>query len=178
MNVEDVMTMQGKGGMDFIDFVRAQGDEVGAAKLQKEVDRLNAASDAADARLAIANMPDAPSKRASAREFLVEALKADDTFSTKLTSIIDAEDVKYITEGGGGIMGDPLILVEKYFGPRILELLPSGATGEDIITFTRRVMDNVEDAAGLKPDNPRFDRFTAKFIDEMAQGGLAKILEV
>ena len=172
MNVEDVVTMQGKGGMDFIDFVK-RTDPEGAAKLQKEVDRLNAASDAADARLAIANMPDAPSKRASAREFLVEALKADDTFSTKLTSIIDAEDVKYITEGGGGIMGDPLILVEKYFGPRILEMIPTGATGEDIITFTRRVMDNVEDAAGLKPDNPRFDRFTAKFIDEMAQGGRA-----
>ena len=181
MNVEDVVTMQGKGGMDFIDFVRAQGDEVGAAKLQKEVDRLNAASDAADARLAIANMPDAPSKRASAREFLVEALKADDTFSTKLTSIIDAEDVKYITEGGGGIMGDPLVLVEKYFGPRILEMIPPGASNEEIILFTKRVMNNVEDAAGLKPDNPRFDRFTARFVDEVqdfAKGGLAKILEV
>ena len=177
MNVEDIMTMQGKGGMDFIDFVK-KTDPEGAAKLQKEVDRLNAASDAADARLAIANMPDAPSKRASAREFLLEALKEDDTFATKLTSIIDAEDVKYITEGGGGIMGDPLILVEKYFGPRILEMIPSGATGEEIITFTRRVMDNVEDAAGLKPDNPKFDRFTARFVDEMAQGGLAKILEV
>jgi hypothetical protein len=180
MNVEDVVTMQGKGGMDFIDFVR-RTDPEGAAKLQKEVDRLNAASDAADARFAIANMPDAASKRASAREFLVEALKVDDTFATKLGTIVDAQDVKYITEGGGGIMGDPLILVEKYFGPRILEALPSGATGEDIITFTRRVMDNVKDAAGLKPDNPRFDRFTARFVDEVqdfAKGGLAKILEV
>ena len=181
MNVEDVVTMQGKGGMDFIDFVRAQGDEAGAAKLQKEVDRLNAASDAADARFAIANMPDAPSKRATAREFLVEALKEDDTFATKLGSVISAEDVKYITEGGGGIMGDPLILVEKYFGPRILEMIPPGASNEEIIIFTRRVMNNVEDAAGFKPDDPRFDRFTARFIDEVqdfARGGLAKILEV
>jgi hypothetical protein len=181
MNVEDVVTMQGKGGMDFIDFVRAQGDEPGAAKLQKEVDRLNAASDAADARFAIANMPDAPSKRATAREFLVEALKEDDTFATKLGSVIDAQDVKYITEGGGGIMGDPLILVEKYFGPRILEMIPPGASNEEIIIFTRRVMNNVEDAAGFKPDDPRFDRFTARFVDEVqdfAKGGLAKILEV
>ena len=126
----------------------------------------------------LSNRANIPSKRASAREFLLEALKEDDTFATKLTSIIDAEDVKYITEGGGGIAGDPLVLVEKYFGPRILEMIPSGATGEEIITFTRRVMDNVEDAAGLKPDNPKFDRFTARFVDEMAQGGLAKILEV
>jgi hypothetical protein len=180
MNVEDVVTMQGKGGMDFIDFVR-RTDPEGAAKLQKEVDRLNAASDAADARFAIANMPDAPSKRATAREFLVEALKEDDTFATKLGSVIDAQDVKYITEGGGGIMGDPLILVEKYFGPRILEMIPPGASNEEIIIFTRRVMNNVEDAAGFKPDNPRFDRFTARFIDEVqdfAKGGLAKILEV
>ena len=112
-----------------------------------------------------------PAKRASAREFLVEALKADDTFATKLGTIVDAQDVKFIIEGGGGVAGDPIYLVEKYFGPRILEALPAGATGEDIITFTRRVMDNVEDAKGLKPDDPRFDRFTAQFVDEMAKGG-------
>ena len=52
-------------------------------------------------------------------------------------------------------------------------MIPVGATGEEIITFTRRVMNNVEDAAGLKPDNPRFDRFTAQFVDEMAEGGRA-----
>jgi hypothetical protein len=180
MNVEDIMTMQGKGGIDFIDFVR-RTDPEGAAKLQKEVDRLNAASDAADARFAIANMPDAPSKRASAREFLNNALKEDDILKTNLNSVVSAEDVKYITEGGGGIMGDPLILVEKYFGPRILESLPSGGTAEEIAIFTRRVMNNVEDASGFKPDDPRFDRFTARFIDEVqdfARGGLAKILEV
>ena len=126
-------------------------------------------------------MPDAPSKRATAREFLVEALKEDDTFAPNLSSVVDAEDLKYITEGGGGIMGDPLVLVEKYFGPRILEMIPPGASNEEIIIFTRRVMNNVEDAAGLKPDDPRFDRFTARFVDEVqdfAKGGLAKILEV
>ena len=121
----------------------------------------------------LSNKANVPAKRASAREFLVEALKADDTFSTKLGSVVSTEDVKFITEGGGGIAGDPLVLVEKYFGPRISEAIPAGATGEEIITFTRRVMDNVEDAAGLKPDNPRFDRFTARFVDEMAEGGRA-----
>ena len=129
----------------------------------------------------LSNRANIPSKRASAREFLLEALKEDDTFATKLTSIIDAEDVKYITEGGGGIAGDPLVLVEKYFGPRILEMIPPGASNEEIMIFTKRIMNNVEDAAGLKPDNPRFDRFTARFVDEVqdfAKGGLAKILEV
>jgi len=135
----------------------------------------------ASAEETISNLREMPTKRASAREFLVEALKEDDTFATKLTSVVDANDVKYITEGGGGIMGDPLVLVEKYFGPRILEMIPPGASNEEIILFTKRVMNNVEDAAGLKPDNPRFDRFTARFVDEVqdfAKGGLAKILEV
>ena len=121
----------------------------------------------------LSNKANVPAKRASAREFLVEALKADDTFSTRLSSVIDAEDVKFITEGGGGIGGDPIVLVEKYFGPRISEAIPVGATGEEIITFTRRVMNNVEDAGGFKPDDPRFDRFTARFVDEMAEGGRA-----
>ena len=121
----------------------------------------------------LSNRANIPAKRASAREFLVEALKADDTFATKLGTIVDPQDVKFITEGGGGIAGDPLVLVEKYFGPRISEMIPAGATGEEIITFTRRVMNNVEDAKGLKPDNPRFDRFTARFVDEMAEGGRA-----
>ena len=127
------------------------------------------------------NRAELPAKRATAREFLVEALKEDDTFATKLGSVVSAEDVKYITEGGGGIAGDPLVLVEKYFGPRISEMIPPGASNEEIILFTQRVMNNVEDAAGLKPDNPRFDRFTARFVDEVqdfAKGGLAKILEV
>ena len=121
--------------------------------------------------MAASNKGDIPAKRASAREFLVEALKADDTFATKLSSVISADDLKYITEGGGGVGGDPLVLVEKYFGPRISEMIPAGATGEEIITFTRRVMNNVEDAAGLKPDNPRFDRFTARIVEIKTPGG-------
>jgi len=128
----------------------------------------------------VTNKGDMPAKRSSAREFLVEALKKDEydvgtpAFGkVNLNNVISAEDVKYITEGGGGIGGDPILLVEKYFGPRIAEALPAGATGDEIIRFTNRVLENVTDAAGLKPDNPRFDRMTAKFIDDMAAGGRA-----
>ena len=125
----------------------------------------------------VTNRGDVPGKRASAREFLVEALKKDEydkgvNFGkTQLNNIISAEDVKFITEGGGGIGGDPIVLVEKYFGPRIAEALPVNASNEEILIFTKRVLENVEDASGLKPDNPRFDRFTARFVDEMAKGG-------
>jgi len=126
-----------------------------------------------------------PIKRANAREFLVEALKKDTLDpatsgfgKTNLNDVVSAEDVKLITEGGGGIGGDPLVLVEKYFGPRIVELIP-----DEKITprFINRLLTNVRDAAGRAPDDPRFDRFTATLIQEdipFAKGGLAKILEV
>jgi hypothetical protein len=130
-------------------------------------------------RTVMTNKGDMPAKRSSAREFLLEALKKDEydkgvNFGkTQLNNVISAEDLKFITEGGGGIGGDPIVLVEKYFGPRIAEALPAGATGDEIVKFTNRVLENVTDASGLKPDNPKFDRTTAKFIDEMAEGGRA-----
>ena len=125
--------------------------------------------------LASTNRGDVPMKRATAREFLVEALKDSDDLAsgrTTLSDFISATDKKYVMEGGGGITGDPIVLVEKYFGPRIAEAVPArGLKNDEIIEFTRRVLYNVEDAAGNKPDSPRFDRFTAKFVDEMADGG-------
>ena len=135
--------------------------------------------------MSVGNRGDIPIKRANAREFLVEALKKDTLDPktsgfgrTNLNDVVSAEDVKFITEGGGGLAGDPLFLVEKYFGPAISKLIPS----EKITPrFIERLLTNVEDAAGRRPDDPRFDRFTAKLIDEdipFAKGGLAKILEV
>jgi len=129
----------------------------------------------------IANLSNAagvPAKRANAREFLVEALKKDNPNQPGLADVVSAEDVKFITEGGGGIAGDPLVILEKYFGPRIVQLIP-----DEKITprFINRLLTNVRDAAGRAPDDPRFDRFTATLIQEdipFAKGGLAKILEV
>ena len=175
--VEDMPPPGSRGGADDI-AAPIQDADTTFANLSKQDPEL---AEQFKKVMIVSNEGATPAKRATAREFLVEALKEDDTFASKLTSVISAEDVRYITEGGGGIAGDPLVLVEKYFGPRILEMIPPGATNEEIIAFTKRVMNNVEDAAGLKPDNPRFDRFTARFIDEVqdfAKGGLAKILEV
>ena len=124
------------------------------------------------------NVGATPAQRGSAREFLVEALKKENPNQTNFADIIEAVDVKYITEGGGGQAGDPLTLVNKYFGPRIAEMVPSGASSEEIAIFTERVLNNVVDANGLRPGDPRFDRLTAKFVEDFARGGLAKILEV
>ena len=96
-------------------------------------------------------------KTAAAREFLVNSLKVGDDYpSTTLSDVMSAQDMKYIMEGGGGVMGDPIVLVQKYFGPRIAEMVPTGGTAEEIAIFTKRVMDNVEDAKGFKPDEPEF----------------------
>ena len=124
------------------------------------------------------NIGATPSQRGSAREFLVEALKKESPNQTNFSDIIDAVDVKYITEGGGGLAGDPLTIVNKYFGPRIAEMVPSGASSEEIAIFTERVLNNVVDANGLRPGDPRFDRLTAKFTENFAEGGLAGILNV
>lgn len=171
---DDLPPPGSRGGADDIAAPFASADET-IVNLQKQDPEL-----AKQFRTVMTNKGDAPAKRSSAREFLVEALKKDEydvgtpAFGkVNLNNVISAEDVKYITEGGGGIGGDPILLVEKYFGPRIAEALPAGATGDEIIRFTNRVLENVTDAAGLKPDNPRFDRMTAKFIDEMSEGGRA-----
>ena len=117
---------------------------------------------------------DLPGKRAASREFLVNSLKVGDDYpSTTLTDVMSAQDMKFVMEGGGGVMGDPIVLVQKYFGPRIAEMVPTGGTAEEISIFTRRVMDNVEDAKGLRPDEPNFDPLTAKFVDQLADGGIA-----
>lgn len=124
--------------------------------------------------IAATNQGDIPARRSSARNFLVETLKVGDDYpSTTLNDVISAEDAKYIFEGGGGIAGDPIVLVEKYFGPRIAEAIPVNASNEEIAIFTKRVLTSVEDAKGLRPDEPGFDRLTARFVEEMADGGRA-----
>jgi len=130
---------------------------------------------------------DLPGKTAASREFLVNALKkGDESSSTTLADVISAQDMKFIMEGGGGAEGDPLVLVQKYFGPRIAEMIPNGGSPEEIAIFTKRVLNNVEDAKGFRPDDPEFDSMTAMFVDYKAdggragyaKGGLAKILEL
>ena len=116
---------------------------------------------------------DLPQKTGSAREFLVEALKKENPNQTTFADIVDPNDAKLILEGGGGVDGDPIVLVQKYFGPRIAEMLPVNASSEEIAIFTNRVLNNVVDAKGAKPNDPNFDSFTARFVEDLADGGIA-----
>ena len=122
---------------------------------------------------------DVPKKRAAAREFLYNMLKKETDLlppgkGGTLESVISEADYKYITEGGGGALGDPLVLVKKYFGDEIARRIPLDSRVEVIDAF----VDNVRftrDRAGRLTDDPRFN---PDDIPEFKHGGLAKILEV
>ena len=157
------------------------------SKIENRVQGIRDKTEAATGIMKSVEKGDLPAKTGAAREFLINSLKVgDEASSTTLSDVMSAEDMKYIFEGGGGAMGDPLVLVQKYFGPRIAEMVPTGGSSEEIAIFTKRVMNNVEDAKGFRPDEPEFDAMTATFVDNLAdggragyaQGGLAKILEL
>lgn len=144
------------------------------SKLENRVQGMRDDTEAATGIMANVAKGDLPGKTGAAREFLVNSLKVGDDYpSTTLSDVMSAQDMKFIMEGGGGAMGDPLVLVQKYFGPRIAEMIPNGGTPEEIAIFTKKVLENVEDAKGLRPDEPAFDPLTARFVDELADGGIA-----
>ena len=167
--------------------VQSMKDNVGSPFEDYRKNVLLEGNEAASGIMQTIDKVDLPGKRAASREFLVNSLKVgDEASSTTLSDVMSAQDMKYIMEGGGGVMGDPIVLVQKYFGPRIAEMVPSSASSEEMVIFTKRVMNNVEDAKGFRPDEPEFDAMTATFVDNLAdggragyaQGGLAKILEL
>ena len=119
-----------------------------------------------------------PGKTASAREFLLNALKEENAAKTVFRDVVTPQDLKAITEGGGGVDLDPIVLVQKYFGPRVAELLPSNATVDDIAIFSQRILNNATDAKGLRPTDPEFDKLTLRLTDDVddvpfADGGRA-----
>jgi hypothetical protein len=146
------------------------------SKLENRIGGMRDQTEAATGIMASVPRGDLPGKTAAAREFLVNTLKVGDDYpTTKLDDIISAEDFKYIMEGGGGAEGDPLVLVQKYFGPRIAEMIPTGGTTEEIAIFTKKILNNVEDAKGLKPNEEGFDNMTAKIVEDFADGGIARL---
>ena len=157
------------------------------SKIENRIGGMRDETEAATGIMATVDRGDLPAKTGAAREFLVNSLKVGDDYpSTTLSDVMSAEDMKYIFEGGGGAMGDPLVLVQKYFGPRVAEMIPVNANTEEIAVFTKRILNNVEDAKGFRPDEPEFDPLTATIVDNLARGGragyakggLAKILEL
>ena len=122
---------------------------------------------------------DVAKKRAAARTFLNTMLKKETDLlppgkGGTLESVVSETDYKFITEGGGGVLGDPLVLIKKYFGDEIARRLPLDSDRIIIEEF----VDNVrftKDKAGFATDDPRFN---PDDLPEFKHGGLAQILEV
>ena len=110
--------------------------------------------------------------RANARDFLnrVKDL-TDEPGNPSLSDVMEADDFKFMTEGGGGGMGDPFLLVQKYFGPKVASAVAKLDTPNDIQLFAERLI-SVKDAKGRNVTDRLFDPDTVDISDfEFADGG-------
>jgi len=113
-----------------------------------------------------------PVVRANAREFLnrVKDL-SDEPGNTTLADVMEVDDFKFMTEGGGGGMGDPLLLVQKYFGPKVASAVAKLDGPNDIQLFAERLV-SVKDAKGRTITDRFFDPESVDIGDfEFADGG-------
>ena len=115
-----------------------------------------------------------PAARGNAREFLNRIKDLEDpTFpeGTTLSSIMEADDFKFMTEGGGGGMGDPLLLVQKYFGPRVASAVAKLDGPNEIQLFAERLV-SIKDAKGRTITDRNFNPESIDIDDfEFADGG-------
>ena len=115
-----------------------------------------------------------PVVRANAREFLNRIKDLEDPNfpgGPTLASAMTKSDFKAMTEGGGGGLGDPFLLVQKYFGPRVATAVAKLDTPDDIQLFAERLV-SVRDSAGRTITDKRFDPTTVDIEDfEFADGG-------
>ena len=113
-----------------------------------------------------------PVVRANAREFLnrVKDL-TDEPGNPTLASVMEADDFKFMTEGGGGGMGDPFLLVQKYFGPKVAAAVAKLDGPNDIQLFAERLV-SVKDKGGRGVTDRFFDPESVDIGDfEFADGG-------
>ena len=115
-----------------------------------------------------------PVARGNARDFLNTIKDMEDpTFpgGPTLSSIMEADDLRFVTEGGGGALGDPLLLVQKYFGPKVASAV-SQLDGRDQIEIFAKNLVRIKDAKGRTITDRNFD---PKMVDpedfQFADGG-------
>ena len=130
-----------KEGDDFIDFVRKQGDEEGANKIQKEVDRLNKAIEDADKRVAAKEALEKRTADIKKGDVEGEGIESLETSMKNLKKKVD--ELKKVSQDTtpGGIMKEILkgqkVMAENY------------KTG-NIRTAVREFMRSEEKAGRLK----------------------------
>jgi len=113
-----------------------------------------------------------PVVRANARDFLNRVKNlTDEPGNTTLSDVMEADDFKFMIEGGGGGMGDPFLLVQKYFGPKVAAAVARLDGPNDIQLFAERLV-SVKDAKGRGVTDRFFDPESVDISDfEFADGG-------
>ena len=115
-----------------------------------------------------------PVARGNARDFLNTIKDMEDpTFpgGPTLSSIMEADDLRFVTEGGGGALGDPLLLVQKYFGPKVASAV-SQLDGRDQIEIFAKNLVRIKDAKGRSITDRNFNPNMVDPEDfEFADGG-------
>ena len=115
-----------------------------------------------------------PTARANARDFLNRIKDLEDPEfpgGPTLSSVMETDDFRFMTEGGGGGMGDPLLLVQKYFGPKVATAIAKLENPNDIQKFAERLV-RVKDGRGRSVTDRMFDPKTVNPEDfEFADGG-------
>jgi len=115
-----------------------------------------------------------PVARANAREFLNRIKDLEDPEfpgGTTLSGVMEADDFKFMTEGGGGGFGDPLLLVQKYFGPKVASAVAKLDNADDIQNFAENLV-KIKDARGNSVTSRYFDPESINPDDfEFAEGG-------
>ena len=108
-----------------------------------------------------------PVARGNARDFLNTIKDMEDPSfpgGTTLSGVMEPSDFKFMTEGGGGIFGDPLLIVQKYFGPRVAGAVTKLEGRDQIELFTKRLV-RVKDAKGNSITDRNFDPESINFDD-------------
>ena len=115
-----------------------------------------------------------PVARANARDFLNRVKDLEDPEfpgGTTLSGVMEPDDLKFATECGGGGLGDPLLLVQKYFGPKVASAVARLDSPNDIQEFAENLV-KIKDAKGNSVTSRFFD---PEMIDpndfEFAEGG-------
>jgi len=115
-----------------------------------------------------------PVARANARDFLNRIKDLEDPEfpgGTTLSGVMEPDDLKFATEGGGGGLGDPLLLVQKYFGPKVASAVAKLDSPDDIQEFAENLV-KIKDAKGNSVTSRYFDPESISPDDfEFADGG-------
>ena len=115
-----------------------------------------------------------PVARANARDFLNRIKDLEDPEfpgGTTLSGVMEPDDLRFATEGGGGGLGDPLLLVQKYFGLKVAGAVAKLDSPNDIQEFAENLV-KIKDAKGNSVTSRYFDPESISPDDfEFAEGG-------